>query len=433
MIPKAKPASFVLIFLSSCFGFGFFDSSSVALAQETAIDETSEVQAGSQSNSRGFGGPSSVGEELNEDARIRRSLGGDEGVLAPWNQFKNDLERDIGLQFGVDYNVLYQTVTDSLTDEVEAGGGIFRFFGNWTVLGRDTSYPGSIVFKVENRHPLFSSSVLPQNLGFEAGYNGLTGTQFSDIGWGVTNLYWRQDVLDGRIALVLGKVDPTDYVDVYGLSNPLTQFQNLSFLTDPTIAAPNQGLGAAIGAMVSDNIYVVTGFSDANGDATEAGFDTFFNDAEYFKHFELGWTTSPDRIYFDNIHLTAWHTDAREEIGSPDGWGLAFSGSWFLDDKWMPFLRAGYSEGDAALMEHNISLGFGRFFPSNSHLVGTGLSWGKPAPDGLDDQFTAEVFYRIQVTPNLAITPSVQLLQNPALNPDRDTIGLLGLRARVNF
>jgi porin len=65
--------------------------------------------------------------------------------------------------------------------------------------------------------------------------------------------------------------------------------------------------------MATDNIYVVGGLADANGDATEAGFDTFFDDREYFYHFEVGWTSSQDRIYFDNIHLTGWYADNRKD------------------------------------------------------------------------------------------------------------------------
>ena len=277
------------------------------------------------------------------------------------------------------------------------------------------------------------TDVSPQNLGFEAGYVGLTGTQFSSFRWGVTNLFWKQRFLDGRVSLLVGNVDPTDYVDVYGLVNPLTQFQNLAFLTDPTIAVPNQGLGAAVGASLTDNIYLVTGFSDANGDPTEAGFDTFFDDAEYFKHIEVGWTASPDRIYFDNVHLTAWHVDERDNAGTPDGWGLAFSASTFINDQWMPFLRVGYSDGDAALLETSVSAGVGRYFDDSGNLLGFGFNWGEPAADGLDSQVALELFYRLQLAQNIAITPDIQVIFNPANSPSEDTIGVFGVRTRINF
>ena len=69
---------------------------------------------------------------------------------------------------------------------------------------------------------------------------------------------------------------------------------------------PNEGLGAAFGAMLTDHVYVVAGLEDSNSDPTDpgGGFDTFFNDHEFYKHIEVGWVTSFDRRYLDNAHLT---------------------------------------------------------------------------------------------------------------------------------
>jgi porin len=37
----------------------------------------------------------------------------------------------------------------------------------------------------------------------------------------------------------------------------------------------------------------------------------------------------------------------------------------------------------------------------------------------------------LQLTQELAITPDIQLLIDPALNPDEDSIWVVGLRARL--
>ncbi len=158
-------------------------------------------------------------------------------------------------------------------------------------------------------------------------------------------------------------MDPTDYVDIYALVNPWTQFSNLSFSTSPSIPVPNQGLGAALGIMATDHIYIVTGIADSNGDPSDPynNFDTFFNDHEYFTHAEIGWVSSFERRYLDNIHLTFWHVDEREKLAIPDGWGMAFSSSWYLYDSLLPFLRAGYSDTKASPLEGNISAGLGYY------------------------------------------------------------------------
>ena len=44
-----------------------------------------------------------------------------------------------------------------------------------------------------------------------------------------------------------------------------------------------------------------------------------------------------------------------------------------------------------------------------------------------------EAYFRLQVTKELSITPDVQLLINPALNSEEDTIWVFGLRARLGL
>jgi porin len=135
--------------------------------------------------------------------------------------------------------------------------------------------------------------------------------------------------------------------------------------------------------------------------------------------------------------LTFWHSDERDEANVSDGWGVNSSASCRIDDKWLPFLRAGYANDGGSLLEKSISAGVGYQPVPGGNLVGVAVNWGQPNEDtfgkGLDDQFTSEVFYRWQLTEHTAITPSFQLLINPAMNPDHDVVGVFGLRLRTSF
>jgi porin len=240
------------------------------------------------------------------------------------------------------------------------------------------------------------------------------------------------ETADGGGSDAQTSIDVTDFIDVYAMINPLTHFINLAFSTNPTIAVPNQGLGAAAGGMLTDRLYLQGGLADANGQPTLSGFDTFFDDSEYFSYVELGATSSQDRIYLDNMHVTLWHTEAREVAATPEGWGVAFTAQKFLYDKWQPFFRFGYSDGDAALLQTNFSTGIG-LKRENNDVAGIGVSWGKPSVGSLRDQFTSEAFYRFQLTQFLAITPDVQLIVDPALNPTVDVLAFFGVRLRAAF
>ena len=69
----------------------------------------------------------------------------------------------------------------------------------------------------------------------------------------------------------------------------------------------------------------------------------------------------------------------------------------------------------------------------NKDVAGIGVRWGKPADGALRDQFTSEFFYRFQLTQFLAITPDVQIIVDPALNPSEDVLALFGIRMRAAF
>lgn len=387
-----------------------------------------------------FGGPTSVSAQVKSDAESKHTPFRFEGLsrsLQPYYDFKNRVNEQYGLSFGGDYNLLYQGASES-PGEDNAAGGVLRIYGTWTLFGRGTQDTGSLVFKVENRHRL-GTEIAPQQLGSEIGYAGLTAIPFSDAGTLLTNLFWSQSFNNNRLAFVAGVVDTTDYVSVYGLVSPWTDFSNLVFSTDPTIPAPNQGLGAATSVRITDNYYALAGFADANGDPANPAdnFDTFFEEREYFKHLEFGWISSFKNRYKDNIHLTAWQIDERTIAGVDDGWGMALSFNKFLNESWLPFVRIGYSDGGGALLQRSVSTGVGYFRNTFNDVFGVGLNWGQPSKrtfgTGLDDQYTTEVYYRMQLFQHMTLTPNVQLLINPALNPDEDSIWVLGLRARLAF
>jgi len=51
--------------------------------------------------------------------------------------------------------------------------------------------------------------------------------------------------------------------------------------------------------------------------------------------------------------------------------------------------------------------------------------------DEADDQYTTELFWRYQLSRELAVTPSIQYIKNPALNPDEDNLWAFRLRVRL--
>ncbi len=373
---------------------------------------------------QGLSGPSSVEADLEPgdgltDPQYRSDF--PRNIAPGWFSWKDRLAED-GFRFNIDYLALGQT-TDADLGAGEAASGIARFYGSWQATEQ-----GVLTFKVEHRHSY--TDVAPQFLGLDGGALSITGTAFNDNGLLLTNLFWNQRAADGSWTLQFGQIDVTDFVDIYGLVSPYSGFQNLSFNTNPTINTPNQGLGIAGGVRLGSNFYAVGSIADANADPSDPDFDVF-SDGDLFKSLEFGYTSGFDRIYLDNIHLTLWHADAAEDGSRAEDYGGAFSAAWFVENKWMPFFRAGASKGTAALYERSVSAGLG-YYGRNTDLAGLGLNWAEAR--GIEgSQFTLEAFYRFSISPGFQITPSIQYISNPLLNPDQSSIALFGLRTRIVF
>ena len=408
----------------------------IALSLPVIAQEDPKGSADSEIQRR-FGSPDQVDNQIAED-KSSISWVFKERLVEPYFEWKKNLQEKYGLGFGVDYTGVYLKANSSPAGaEDRAGSGIVRFFGAWDLIGRKSGNTGAFVWKVEHRHKY--TDIPPQAFAFNLGSVGLIEPPFSDQGFRWTNLYWRQRWEEPKITLFAGFLDATDYLDVYALASPWTGFLNFAFSTGTlTIPVPNDAaLGAAAGGMLTDSFFLIGGLVDRNADPEKPfdGFDTFINDREYFKSIEIGWTPSHDRIYLDNAHLTFWHADERTEAGEPKGWGVNFSFTRYLAGKWLPFIRAGYADDGGSLMQKSVSAGVGFQPVPKGDLLGVGLNWGQPNEDtfgpGLRNQYTAEVFYRWQLAPQLAITPDVQLIIDPALDQEQSSIWIFGLRARL--
>ena len=381
---------------------------------------------------RAFGGPDSVNRALHRQGTEKESffrLHVMERALRPVYAFKERLSTRHGLTLGTDYNALYQGATASLGED-EAAGGVFRLYGHWTALGRGTPTTTEILFRLENRHRL-GSAVAPENFGTEIGSLLKTANSFADWGWGITNLQWQQWFEDGRVGFALGQVDLRDWVDTFDLSNWRTALLGAA-VTYPVNPLVSPGLGAAWFSYFRkyNTPYVIAGIGDANGKAYEFGFDSFFRQKEYYSFVELGWTPSFDSKNDKNVRLTYWHQDARKEAGKPEGWGLSFSAAWKFQKRWAPFLRGGYAEGGLIASKTALVAGLGLHRRSHD-LLGVALGWARPYDTALRDQFTLELFYRLQISQHIGITPDVELILDPSNNPGEDWIAVFSLRTQI--
>ena len=359
-------------------------------------------------------------------------------LFQPWFEAKRNVREQTGIQFGVNYTAVYVGASEGLTDssQTNAASGIIDIPVSMTLVGRESGNTGTFSFKFENRHIYGSRPVPPMLLNFETGSLLLPATKANNFTFRFTEMHWQQSLANDRVHFVLGKLDPTNYYTFHGLVHPFMNYFGYGSSVSPSANWPNQGAGIIGSVRPTEQLYINVGLHDAGGDPFTSGevfyFGDNFFDGKFFKVVEVGFVPSFGERYFKKISITGWHADPYTD--SEEGRGIALASHWFFEEKYIPFLLAGFSDGKGAntIAESVITGGIGFRFKSHD-ILGLSLNWTHPPGGALRDQYTAEAYYRFNLTEHLAVTPDLQWVINPSLDPDAGSVFYFGLRARTTL
>jgi len=328
---------------------------SIALAQSSEASGAAGQQIVSAKPDIGYRDPTNLPNQIREDSEDKESRVQPpliEEFLTKWDAFKGAVYDRTGIRYSLAYAYVFQHASSS-AESVSGSGGQAELNFTWDVIGRDSSgQKGYFGGKVENRHTLLSDNS-PQSVAPLAGsvWSGAPGYGVQD--WSLPELWYEHQPLRDRVLVRAGKIIPFAVFDYYKYKSPRTGFLGQPQNVNPTIAFPSSALGIGGGGRLPNGIYAGGGVFDANGVATRAGFDTLFDDRELLTIAEIGWAPDfaegmkPGKDYTpnnDDVHVTAWHSDKRESVGRPEGWGFTTSAQKGFG-KLVPFLRYGYSHG----------------------------------------------------------------------------------------
>ncbi|MBX3732037.1 MAG: carbohydrate porin [Verrucomicrobiae bacterium] len=339
--------------------------------------------------------------------------------------------------FGLNYS-LAQTLSvvgmgSPLQGDRWLGAYGLDFFAKWTVFSsHGGAAAGWISTQIEAQEGLGSASrtETPQsNLGT---FTNPSGAWSSRQGFRIPELAWQQSLDHGRFVALAGVVSQGNYLDANTYANSARgQFLNSALINSMVLPLPDYNLGASLQYQPQDSWFVQVGGSVGNTPAGAAPWVDFSRET-WSAVGELGFTTQnvaglgPGAYRIQPFIASA---------GGPTQGGLAFNLQQRLGEQVPVGWFGRFGVGGSAVTQASAQIGTGfvvqaplrhlgliRSQPNDG--FGVGVVWSRPSPqgDGLtpSDETVLELGYVLQLTPMLRVQPDLQIVWNPAQNPDTD-------------
>lgn len=343
-----------------------------------------------------------------------------------WQKMKQDLSKKAGVDFAIENTTIYQHTTGGI-DANSAAEDTLTLSATWAIF-RDANGidKAGVGFQGELRGNPTSDEFtdMTHDIGSLWSPNDSTSDDYNRI----NQLWWGQKMFEGRFAYIIGKLDPTSYVNGNRFAaSGNTQFFGQPFATNPARAFPDNGLGAEARVMITKQWYVTGVVSDGNANSNYSPFKTI--EGCWFEALETGVKLNIDGLGEGNYRITGWHRDVLEgETGN--GWALSFDQD--LGDTFGAFFRYGGNDGNIIPVEHIVSGGISlqQPFGRKNDQAGIGLSWTRPSDHDLNDEYSSEIYYRLQMTQFVEFSLSAQAIFDPSAG-NQNTVGVFGARVRV--
>lgn len=341
------------------------------------------------------------------------------------------LDRKLGLRVGVAYAALGMVATDSVMGDQGAASGDFDFFGRWGIWGKETGNTGTVGFNMRYRHKY--SDIPPSELGSNIGSLWNVTGGFTDAGFQFTQLYLDQYFLEKNVGVRFGQIFQDFHFDTYSYKSAKLYFLNAAFSDNPAVAFPDYSVGFATLIRPVKDWYFISGVGNASGRKLEAGLPDFLANDKLFSGLELGWKPTTGPLANHRFSAFAWTTPADSNSATPDGNGITVTYEWQPPTDYGIFARYSWSGSEATRVEHLATTGVVKKKPFDRELdlFGIAAAWGTPSEPGRRGQGVFEMFYRFQITSLFQLTPDVQFIITPSLNPDSDLVAIFGLRGRL--
>ena len=264
--------------------------------------------------------------------------------------------------------------------------------------------------------------------------------------FGVYMLYWQQSLLEHRMRLRVGKIEPQVFFDRNAIAyDPIGGFLAQNFNQSASIPFPSYGFAGVVSWDLHPNLTIRGGCYNASSTGITAGFDNY-EAGHLFNIVELDnrtWLHMGKWAREGHQRIIAWHKgidDWQSGEGNTSGWGVAINIDQSVTDSMAVFFRAGYGDQKVTPASVAISSGVAAHGILPKTDMGLAIGWSKVtqygrfasgvnAPAG--EQLMLEWYTRVHMTPTLHTGPVVQVVRDPSAGIDTSII--YGIRTTWTF
>jgi porin len=347
---------------------------------------------------------------------------------------------EAGLRYSLQQSLTWVSMTDVMKGANNLGYYTLSYQAKWAVFDAPAGgAAGWISTKISAKTGLGSAGETQsaaRNLG---SVTDPTGIWSKVNGVRIPELAWQQSLRDGELVLVAGMVNQGDYFDGNSYANSgRGQFLNSALIDTMVVPLTGYNFGLNLQWQPADEWYGMIGSSVGNGRAgyvpwTDFSWDNWSLLAEfgYAPRDLLGLGPGVYRIQpfvgqaEGNPAQGGFGLNFQQQLGrhSPFGWFGRYGrgGSERFLSASTELANTGAQVGTGFVMKGPLE--YVGLFPSRGHDgAGIGFVWSRPnaadQPLYHQDEFVLEAGYVLQLTPTAKLQPDLQIVWNPAHNPD---------------
>ncbi len=339
---------------------------------------------------------------------------------------------EIGIRYSLQQTFTYVTLSDVMQGADNFALYTFDLQGKWAIF--DAPAAGSaawLSYHIEAQSGLGTAAddqSAASNLG---SISDPTGILSSKEGFRISELAWQQSFSDGQIVIVAGVVNQGDYFDANAYANSgRGQFINSALINSMVLPLPSYNFGFNVQWQPQDEWYAMFGGSIGNAGPGDAPWEDFESDF-WSVQCEVGYAPKDFCGLGPGIYRVQPFV---ARAGGPVQGGLGFNVQQQLgaDSPFGVFARVGFGGSDvsagakaqvgAGLVVHAPFSEAGLKRKRDNDLLGIGFVWSQPSESSStifhENEYVLETFYALQLSPTVKLQPDVQIVWDPAFNPD---------------